>query len=278
MAQAEPEYLGIFEWQRPEPYFGGLSAIEIAEGGTDFLVIGDNAQTLRGRFERKEGLISAANVGWIGALRGSGGVPLFQAGDPDVMDSEGLAGGVDGPFYVSFEVLPRIWRYDSVDGPAIPLPLYRPLLHWAGNGAFEALAVDAAGTLYTIPEGRRSRLRAFPVYRFRDGVWSKPFAIKASDRYFPVGADFGPDGRLYLLERRHHGFLRFSSRVRRFRIDGDTLTEDTRILQSDPGQFDNLEGIAIWAEPGGALRMTLISDDNFLALQETQIVEFRLTD
>lgn len=278
LTHADVEHLGTFVWEREESFFGGLSGLEIAANGIDFLAIGDSAQLLRGTFERAEGRITDARIPWIGALKGSGGAPLFQTGNKQTTDSEGLAGGPDGPFYVSFEQSPRVWRYDSLDGPAIPLPYYENLTHWRGNRSFEALAVDQDGTLYTIPEGRRSRLKRFPVYRFDGAVWDRPFWVPARDWFYPVGADFGPDGRLYLLERRHHGFLRFSSRVRSFLISGDEMLDEQEVLRTQPGQFDNLEGIALWTDNAGATRITLISDDNYLALQETQIVEFRLTE
>ena len=42
--------------------------------------------------------------------------------------------------------------------------------------------------------------------------------------------------------------------------------------------FDNLEGLSVWEDGDGRLRFTMISVDNNLDIQETQIVEFRLTD
>lgn len=41
--------------------------------------------------------------------------------------------------------------------------------------------------------------------------------------------------------------------------------------------FDNLEGWSVWEDGDGRLRFTMISDDNNLDIQQTQIVEFRLT-
>jgi hypothetical protein len=41
--------------------------------------------------------------------------------------------------------------------------------------------------------------------------------------------------------------------------------------------FDNLEGLSVWEDGDGRLRFTMIPDDNNLDIQQTQIVEFRLT-
>ena len=52
------------------------------------------------------------------------------------------------------------------------------------------------------------------------------------------------------------------------------------IFQSGFGDFDNLEGISVWSpsKPDGGIRITLVSDNNFLSVQETQFVDFKLTD
>ena len=49
-------------------------------------------------------------------------------------------------------------------------------------------------------------------------------------------------------------------------------------MTSLPSQYDNLESLAVWRDDAGATWVTAISDDNFLPIQRTQIVEFRLTD
>ncbi|MDA1155104.1 MAG: esterase-like activity of phytase family protein, partial [Proteobacteria bacterium] len=49
------------------------------------------------------------------------------------------------------------------------------------------------------------------------------------------------------------------------------------LLETRLRTHDNLEGISVWQDEQG-LRMTLISDDNYRALQRTEIVEYRLTD
>lgn len=37
---------------------------------------------------------------------------------------------------------------------------------------------------------------------------------------------------------------------------------------------DNLEGISVWQDPDGRIRLTMISDDNFMVFQRTEIVEY----
>ena len=117
--------------------------------------------------------------------------------------------------------------------------------------------------------------RPFPVYRY-DGTWRIPFHLPRRGDFLPVGMDFGPDGKLYLLER-HFSGLSFSSRIRRFDLRGDRVTREEVLLTTAGGRFDNLEGIALWQTPGGETRITLISDDNFKFFQRTELVEFAVT-
>ena len=118
----------------------------------------------------------------------------------------------------------------------------------------------------------------FPLLRLRDGRWDEMMRIEADGAFLPVGADLGPDGRLYLLERRFHGLGGFASRLRRLVLQEGGVAQGETLFQSRPGQFGNLEGLAIWRDGAGALRATLISDDNFLPVLGTELVEVRLPD
>ncbi|MFV0299754.1 MAG: esterase-like activity of phytase family protein, partial [Paracoccus sp. (in: a-proteobacteria)] len=142
---------------------------------------------------------------------------------------------------------------------------------------FEALAIAPDGTLLTLPERSGKLTRPFPVWRWRDGTWDQPFSVPRNGDWLAVGADIGPDGRFYLLERDFKGLLGFRSRVRRFDLSETELTNERTLLESFPLQYDNLEGISVW-DDGSEIRMTLISDDNCGFLQRTELVEFRVTD
>ncbi len=40
-------------------------------------------------------------------------------------------------------------------------------------------------------------------------------------------------------------------------------TDDETLFDSTTGTYDNLEGLSVWRDAGGAIRLTMISDDNF---------------
>lgn len=274
-ADQEPvvEYFGTWVWDTGVPGLYGFSAIEVGNYGEVFTVIGDAGQVVRGRIHREDGRIAGLRQWTFTMLRGTAGGPLER----DLSDAEGLAIASDGRAYVSFEQVHRVWAYDDLDGPARPLPVHPDFRTYPSNAGLEALAIDAADVLYAVPERSGGLTQPFPVYRYRDGAWDVPFTIERRGEFLPVGADFGPDGLFYLLERRFLGVFGLQTRVRRFAIDGDTIGHEETLIETRPWTHDNLEGISVWRDEAGYIRITMISDDNARApLQRTEFVEYRI--
>ncbi len=268
-------YAGSFRWKAEPAWFGGLSGIEIGPDGLALRAISDRGYMISGRIVRDAG-------GRIVAVEELRGDPLLSP-DGHVMkdirnDAEGLAVDGQGRAFVSFEGQHRVWRYDEQGGNAVELPRHPDFRQMQNNSSLEPLAVDEAGVVYTLPERSGMLTLPFPVYRFRDGRWDQPFSIPRRGSFLPVGADFGPDGKFYLLERYLTGIFGFQSRVRRFTIEGDSITDEEVLLESRVGQHDNLEGIAVWRDTNGEIVLTMVSDDNFRAFQRTELVEYRLSE
>ncbi len=202
-------------------------------------------------------------------LAGSDGQPLSDPYD----DAEGLAEGPDGILYVSFELHDRIEKYDRPGGAPTALPVPREFSGLIANAGLEALAMAPDGTLFTLPEGPASGAAEIPVFRFRDGRWNRNFTLKGDGTWRPVGADFGPDGRLYLLERDFWALVGFMSRVRRISFDDRGITREEVLLTTAAGQFGNLEGLSIWQDDKGRVHATMVSDNNFLPLLPTEFVD-----
>ena len=268
-AFAQANWLGSYTWHLDDPHFGGFSGIELSEDGDRFTAVSDRGHFASGLISREDDHITDIVLETLTPLIGPDGQPLPKKFN----DSEGLAIAPDGVTYVSFEWVHGVRAFPPRDGPSGPLITDPSFSDMQNNASFEALAIDADGALYTIPERSGMATHPFPVYRLENGVWDTPFSIPREGPYLIAGADIGPDNRLYVLERDFLG-IGFRSRVRRFALDGsgaETVLE-TRVLT-----HDNLEGISIWQD-GEGLRMTMISDDNFRSLQRTEIVEYRLTD
>ncbi|MFV0303848.1 MAG: esterase-like activity of phytase family protein [Paracoccus sp. (in: a-proteobacteria)] len=276
-AAASLDYVATYVWSSPQedPDFGGFSGIEISADGSGFHALTDRAHLYWGSIDRDaSGRIRGLNIAGRSHLTDSKGNPLPEG---RLGDSEGLAVAPDGTIWVSFEGLDRLARYDDPDRPAKRIRKPPPEARLRLNAGLEALAILPDGSLLTMPERSGAARRPFPVLRYRHGKWDQPFTIPRDGDWLPVGADIGPDGRLYLLERAFHGILGFSSRLRRFDLGPDSIGAGEVLLTTRPLQYDNLEGLSVW-DDGQGIRLTMISDDNFLFVQRTELVEYRLRE
>ncbi len=253
--------------------FGGFSALHLSADGLSFITVSDHGAFVTGHFDRDaDGKILRIHANAFTPLLGQNGQPF----GPGETDSEGLAVTPDGQIYISFEGPARVLHYDALGAVAAKLPDAPAFAKMELNRALESLTLGPDGSLYTIPETSGSPDRPFPVYRFTKGHWDQPYTLPRRGPFLISDATFGPDGRLYILEREFLGLGGFATRLRRFDLSAPGLAEQT-LLQTDPGTFDNLEGLAIWRDAKG-LRATMISDDNFLPIFRSQIVETRLPD
>ncbi|SEO59092.1 hypothetical protein SAMN04490248_10797 [Salinihabitans flavidus] len=265
-------HMSSLRWHVDAAWFGGWSGIEVEGSGAAMTVISDRGRLLTATLRRNaEGHIARV------AVTGAAQVPRpnGETGDWTRPDAEGLAIGA-GDTFVSFEGVHRVARLHGRGAHWLPDPPGRAGL--GANASFEALAVDGAGRLLTLAEGTIEDEGDLPLHRFESGRWSTPFEIPRRGRFLPVGADVGPDGLFYLLERDFTG-IGFRSRVRRFDLSGSEVRSEETLLQTGTGVHDNLEGLAVWRDAAGRIRLTMISDDNFrMIVQRTEIVEYVLPD
>jgi hypothetical protein len=261
-------------WSEPYDGFGGFSGLAVAPDGGDFAVVSDRGTWATARFLRDaDGRLEGVALRDQGPLRAIDGEAL---GGRDI-DAEALAISPDGDAWVAFEAFHRIRRYADLSEPAGRVPAHHDFAGLQRNSGLEALAMDADGTLYAIPE-RSGRLdRPFPVYRLRDGAWDKRLRLPRDGAFLVVDAAFGPDGRLYLLERDFEWLGGFRTRVRRFELGPDGFGAETTLIETRFGELDNMEGISVWQDPQGRTRIVLISDDNFFPLQRTMFAEYVVT-
>lgn len=273
------QHLGSFVWRATEHGFGGFSGLEVAPDGQTFTVISDRGAITTGRFIRsngRNGRITGIVAAPVQALPDTQGQP-----QPEGMhDAEGLAMANDGRLFVSYEYDHRVWAYPTADADsAVALPRPRAFRSLQTNSGLEALAIDGAGRLYAVPERSGALGRPFPVWVFTPATqsWRAAQNLPRRGGFLPVGADFGPDGLFYLLEREFTGWG-FRSRVRRFDLAATGDLHEKTLLETSVLRHDNLEGIAVWRDISGALRLTMVSDDNFNPLQRTEFVEYRLSE
>jgi len=266
------QYVGSYTWKSDLKDFGGFSGLEVTDDGQSFIAISDGGLISTGSFMRDEGQIKGVEQITLTRLRDDDGSSL----DKFEFDSEGLALRENGRLYISFEGVHRVWTFSSPTSEGAWLPRHPDFKKMQNNSSLEALAIGPDNALYTMPERSGKAERPFPIYRYRNGAWSQPFSIQRHPDFLPVGADFGPDGRFYLLERHFTGLFGFMTRIRSFRVLNDRFDDEQILLTTAIGAHDNLEGISLWQDDTGATRITLISDDNYRFLQKTEFVEYRL--
>ncbi len=259
-------------WQIDAPWFGGFSGLWIAPDGSRMIALSDRGTLVSADIDRNGGRIVGIRNPKPVRLRASSGAPLLN----ELTDGEGLAITPDGTIHVSYEQVHRVARYVTPGGAAQILPRPAAFRAFDDNRGLEALASDRQGRLYALPEDHPTPDGRIPVFRWDGRAWTVPFTLPKRGDFLPVGADFGPDGRFYLLER-DLGITGFRNRLRSWDLTGDAPADERTLIEAS-GVHDNLEGVSVWRDSNGRLRATMISDDNFLPLQRTEIVEYVLKE
>ena len=260
------------KWKLPEDWFGGFSAIELDPSGTQMTVLSDRGAVAQARITRDDGRITAIALIRHARLRHRNNNRMLGIS----ADAEGLALAPDGQLYLSFEQRHRIARLDPETGRTVNIARFAENPPFHENNGFEALAIQPDGTFFMIPEKLKKTGKTLPVYQLQGTTWQKRFDLPRADPFLPVGADFDSDGTLYLLERAITP-LGFRSQIRRVAFRAEQVETET-LWHTGPGQYGNLEGISLWHDPQGRIRLTTISDDNFAPILFTQVVEFILTE
>lgn len=264
------DLIGAIDWEAPVAQ--GMSGLEVGADGTDFVAVSDKGWRVSGSFAREDGRIVGIEIDRYDPILDHKGLPAAARRAGDWSDAEGLAVAPDGTEWISFERWAHVWRYDEPGGRARLIRDHPDFYGWRDNRQLEALAIAPDGTLWTFPENPEAG--EFPAYRLERGEWMRDGALPASDFFQLVGADFAPDGRLWILERKLSLGIWWQNRIRR--VDMETREAET-MWTGRRGEFLNLEGIAVWEDAEG-LRITVVSDNNTSPREVTQFVEFRLTE
>ena len=154
------------------------------------------------------------------------------------------------------------------------------------NRGVEALAfvpkgLPLAGTLIAFSErdlDRAGNIRAFLI----GGPAPGGFAVRRTDDFDISDCALLASGDLLLLERRFSWASGVAIRLRRIALSSlapGALADGPILLFADMGyQVDNMEALGVHRTAQGETVLTLLSDDNFSALQRTLLLQFALAE
>ena len=259
--------------------FGGFSALEVSPDGRRLWALSDQGRVLRGRLRYDiDGRLLGLDRTTLTPLLDTDGRPVAGAR----RDAEGLARLPDGSFVVSYEWRHRLALHD-VDLPetaAVGLPAPQDFRHLESNRGVEALTMLADGQLLMLGEASlRGEVSAFPGWLSDAGGWYR-FVYLAARGYRPTGAATLPTGDVVVIERRDPVLLLTGGRI--VLVPGDTIRGGESIGGIELGRLvppalnANYEGIAAWQDDDGRARLLVISDNNFLSVQRTLLLQFIL--
>jgi hypothetical protein len=280
------DFRGGLELTSSYKEFGGVSAIRVGPDGARFLALTDKGYWLRGSITyhgtRPTGIADAE----MAPILGGDGRPLAAR---RWFDTESIAQD-DGIVYVGIERVHQIVRLDygkhGLLARAQPIPVPPGFKHLPSNGSIEALefipkGLPLAGALIAISErgyDEAGNLKAFLIGGANPGT----FAVKRSDDFDVSDCALLPPGELLILERRYSLLRGVALRIRRVALTSirpGALVDGPVVIFADMGyEIDNMEGLSVHRTAAGGTVLTLISDDNFSAIQRTILLQFRLVE
>jgi hypothetical protein len=277
-------FIGGLDLSCEDPRFGGFSALSLSADG-ELLSLSDRGTWLSGRLATQDGRPVGLTSAVIAPALGPEGRPLTYSRR---FDTESLA-IVGGQAYVGLERVNEVLRFDlageGLTARGQPIPVPPDLKSLPRNKGLEALGMvtsgPLAGRLIGVSEqsepGSDTPTRGFVL----TGGFAE-FLVARSDDFDISDLAFLPGGDLLLLERSFSFMTGIRMRIRRVpaaEIRPGALLDGPVLIQAGfAHHIDNMEGLSVHRGPGGSAILTLISDDNFSALQKTVLLQFRLDE
>lgn len=252
--------------------FGGISALVRHQGG--FLALSDAGVWIRFRMDAR-GVRDAR----IATLPGACGLRTARP----TRDSESIALDPGGnAAWIGFEYNNRICRTDAAMKAARAVARPKAMRRWPKIGGAETMARLADGRFLVIAERPRGGGRVSPALMFASdptGPAARPigFRYRPAEGYRPTDAAELPDGKLLILERAHRWPFSFPGRLAILSPEaiapGATVDARTILRLGGPHLDQNFEAVAV-SQSGGRTFVWLMSDDNFMPVQQTLLLLF----
>ncbi len=249
---------------------GGLSDMVLdARGG--LTAISDEGDLLQAKvLIGPEGQLSGLDQAQIAPVHDLDGKALPNK---IAADAEGLALWPNGDLMVSFEHDHRIWLYPAAGGAPQPLPM--PDIAMPPNDGMEGLSLAPSQGLDAYWVGVEAG--GIWLCRIKTDCKAYPSLPMPPQGYRLSGLREGPDGQLFIL---HHSWNPAQGSRLVLSVIADPAGPTPKTIETlslaPPLSTDNFEGIAVTKAADGALRIYLLSDDNFSKTQRTLLMAFDL--
>ena len=269
-------YLGGLVLRSSNPAFGGVSALRAGPGGRLLGITDTGAWVSFGMVLRGQRLVGVRS-GWMAPLRDEHGEVAHAKADADAEGLDWHPG--TGEAVVSLEQDHRLMLFRGIDA-ADPATLDRPAVatvrnpgtaRWPANGGGEAEVDLADGSRLIFEEEGQDAAGASDVLQVRGGV-TQLLRYTPPAGYRPTDAVELRPGVLLVLNRRFTPLEGVSAALVLVRV-GPAMHGREIARLAAPLSVDNMEGMAL-EQSGGQTVITLVSDDNFNALQRTLLLRF----
>lgn len=271
-------FLGGVQLRSSDPDFGGLSGLRLSEDGRRFTAVSDRGSWFRGeiRYDARSP-IAVTGVSRQPLEGPRGLLPGRRGSDTEALEISGSSA------WVASERVNEVLRF-ALDGDGRPgtgrrVTLPKDAQKAPFNQGFEALALTKGGALMMVAE---KYLDAQGDNRGFVAGAKTPFAfsVRRTEDFSPTDLARLPNGGYVLLERRYVPPISLSVRLRRLDEDDvkpGAVVDGPVLMEASFAQtIDNFEGISAHPAADGGVVITLVSDDNFSALQRTLLMQFEL--
>lgn len=262
------------DWPEHDSDFGGMSGIEITRGGNALLAISDGGVLFAASLTRN----AAGDI--LSVKTESQNRFLDNNGDPALgfhSDAEALRIAPDGRLIVAFEGYARVASFSPPDMAPTPLQDWDRFRDLWGNSGMEAICISSSGQIMAILERLSQGNRGYQtLVHSGEKVWRDGPDLATDGAFQATDADYGPDGRLYVLERDFSLIWGYTSRLSSYQVTSNGFSAPEILMQTAPGDYGNFEGLDVWKDAAGQTKATLISDNNFMPFSSTSIAEIVL--
>jgi hypothetical protein len=283
-------FIGGLQIDSPDRRLGGLSGLDISSDGKQIMMVSDIGDLFTATIDYDGNVPVGLSEMKVTRLPGEDGQPLGSKFGADAESLRARGGkGLPDDVLVGFERDNRVLAYpiDGNEQPGRPARLALPAAvdDLPYNKGLEGIAVVPAGAPHagavlafseSAAEGTPMEIRGWMV----EDTGVRDLALKRSDGFDLTDLLALPNGDLLALERRFNILMGVAMRIRRIRaaeLDGpQPMAGEILFTGGMAYSIDNMEGIAVHRDEAGRTILTIISDDNFSALQRTLLLQFEL--